>query len=300
MNEVRQQPLLAFGVAMLGVGCLSAMDAAMKALGLGIGVFESLVWRTLAAAVVLGVFYFPLRTSWPSRKAMKLHLVRGTIMLPMSMLFFWGLARVPIAQAIALAFVAPLIALGLAALILKEQVGRNMLAGSLAAFAGVIVIFTGQAQAELGPEATYGAIAILCSAVLYAFNIIVMRPQAQVAKPLEIAFFQFAISSSLFWLVAFVVGIPDWPAGHLVELGSATVFAVAGMLLLAFAYARAGAAYLSVTEYTGFLWAMLFGWLFFAEIPSLFTIAGAALIVAGCILAARTRRVEHIAMEAGA
>ncbi len=299
MNEVRQQPLLAFAVAMLGVGMLSAMDAAMKALVIAIGTFESLVWRTLAATLLLALIYFPLRKAWPTKRAMKLHLVRGIIMVPMAFLFFWGLGHVPIAQAIALAFVAPLIALGLAALILKEEIGRNMVAGSLAAFFGVLVIFAGQAQAELGAEATWGSIAILCSAVIYAFNIVIMRPQAQAAKPLEIAFFQFAIAGTIFWLIAAYMGVPAWPSAYEFELGAATILSVAGMLLLAFAYARAGAAYLSVTEYSGFLWAMLFGWLFFAEVPSIYTIVGAGLIVAGCIIAARTKRVEHLAIETG-
>ena len=86
----------------------------------------------------------------------------------MAILFFWGLARVPLAQAIALAFVAPLIALYLAALLLKEKIERRAILASLLGFAGVLVILAGQAEAELGPEAFRGSIAILVSAGLYA------------------------------------------------------------------------------------------------------------------------------------
>jgi S-adenosylmethionine uptake transporter len=71
------------------------------------------------------------------------------------------------------------------------------------------------------------------------------------------------------------------------------------MLLLAWAYARAGAAYLSTTEYSSFLWAILLGWLAFGERVSPFTVGGAALIVTGCIIAARAA-VEHPALEATA
>jgi S-adenosylmethionine uptake transporter len=71
-------------------------------------------------------------------------------------------------------------------------------------------------------------------------------------------------------------------------------------MLLGWGYARAGAAYLSTTEYTAFLWAMLLGWLRFGEHVSLFTILGAALIVAGCLLAARGRKVDHPVLEATA
>ena len=52
-------------------------------------------------------------------------------------------------------------------------------------------------------------------------------------------------------------------------------------MLLSWAYARAEASYLAATEYTAFLWAALFGWLVFGEPLSPFTVAGAALIVAG-------------------
>ena len=70
------------------------------------------------------------------------------------------------------------------------------------------------------------------------------------------------------------------------------------MLLLSWAYARAEASYLAATEYTAFLWAALFGWLIFDEPLSPFTLAGAAMIVAGCILAARRPEEASPTLEA--
>ncbi|RZL51297.1 MAG: DMT family transporter, partial [Variovorax sp.] len=70
-------------------------------------------------------------------------------------------------------------------------------------------------------------------------------------------------------------------------LALAAVLQVISSLLLAWAYARAEAQVLAITEYSAFLWAALFGWLFYAEPLALVTIAGAALIVAGCLVAAR-------------
>ena len=64
------------------------------------------------------------------------------------------------------------------------------------------MIFVGQAQADLGREATIGSFAILASAVCYALNIILMRQQAQVAGPVEIAFFQSLIVTVV--LAAFI------------------------------------------------------------------------------------------------
>ena len=70
------------------------------------------------------------------------------------------------------------------------------------------------------------------------------------------------------------------------------------MLLLSWAYARAHASYLATTEYTSFLWAALFGWLIFGEPLSPYTLAGALLIVAGCVLAARKPEEASPALEA--
>jgi S-adenosylmethionine uptake transporter len=205
----------------------------------------------------------------------------------MGFLFFWGIGRVPLAQAIALAFIAPLIALFLAAVMLHETVGRRTIGSSLIAFAGVIVIFIGQARADLGRDALIGSFAILVSAVLYAMNIILMRRQALVADPLEITFFQSVIVTGVLALAAPIAGLTFPPAGQWPFILLAAVLAISSLILLGWAYARAEANYLATTEYTAFLWASLFGWLVFGERLSLFTLAGAMLIVAGCILAAR-------------
>ncbi|MCL6741499.1 DMT family transporter [Sphingomonas sp. RB56-2] len=295
-----QSHLPAYAAAVLGIALFSIMDMVMKGLALAIGTFPTLLWRSLIGIAMASIPFLIARNPWPRGVALRLHLLRGTMMVPMAILFFWGLARVPMAQAVALTFIAPLIALVLAAAILKEPIGKRTVGGSLAAFAGVVVIFAGQAQADLGPPALLGSFAILASAVIYAFNIIVMRRQAQHAGPVEIAFFQNLVIGGTLLLWAAVSEWPPLPSGHWGELVLAASLAIGSLMLLGWGYARAGAAYLSTTEYTSFLWAMLLGWLRFGESVSLFTMAGASLIVAGCLMAARTRKVEHPALEATA
>lgn len=292
--------LPAYAAAIAGIALFSIMDMVMKGLTLAIGTYPTLLWRSLVGIVLAAIPYIATRKRWPARTALRLHLLRGTMMVPMALSFFWGLSRVPMAQAVALTFIAPLIALLLAALILKEPIGRRTVGGSIAAFIGVVVIFVGQAQADLGPKALVGSAAILGSALIYAFNIIVMRRQAQEAGPVEIAFFQNLVFGVSFVALVPVLGAPAPPTGHWWELLLAALLALGSLMLLGWAYARAGAAYLSTTEYSSFLWAMLLGWLAFGEAVSLFTLAGAALIVAGCIAAARGSQVEHPVLEASA
>jgi S-adenosylmethionine uptake transporter len=288
----------AFAVATLGIALFSLMDALMKGLSLAIGTYNALLWRTGTGAAMAGIVFLICRSPLPERGAMRFHLIRGSMSSIMAILFFWGLARVPMAQAIALAFVAPLISLYLAAVLLGEKIERSAILASLLGFAGVVVILAGQAEAELGREAFLGSLAILGSAGFYAWNIILMRQQALLAKPLEIAFFTSLIMGACFLVAAPVLAAVP-PEEHLPEIVSAAALAFGSLLLLSWAYARAEAQHLAPTEYTGFLWASLFGFLFFSEPVRPLTLVGAAMIVVACLFAARPREAPLPAVEAG-
>jgi S-adenosylmethionine uptake transporter len=289
----------AFAVATLGIALFSLMDALMKGLALAIGTYNALLWRTLLGTAFAGAVFLLRRSAWPSREAMRFHLVRGSMSSIMALLFFWGLARVPMAQAIALAFAAPLIALYLAAIILKEQIDRTAILASILGFAGVLVILAGQAEAELGRDALLGSIAILGSAGFYAWNIILMRQQALVAGPVEIAFFTSLIMVGCFLLAAPFLAVPP-PQGEVPEIVGAAALSFGSLLLLSWAYARAEAQQLAPVEYTGFVWAAIFGFLFFAEPVRPLTFIGAAMIVAACLYAARPRSAPLPSVEPGA
>ncbi len=287
MNSVEQRPILSFAVALAAVGVLSVMDAVMKSLVIALGIYVISVWRSLLGATLGALIYLPGRKGWPNRRTLKLHVGRGIIISAMGVAFFWGLARTPMAQAIALTFIAPLIALVLSAIFLGETVGRRIVLASLVAFGGVALILAGQARADLGRDALLGSAAILFSAVCYAINIVLMRAQAMAARPPEITFFQnVTIASVMLLSIPFLGGVA-FPTGHWPALVAASLMSTAGVLLFAFAYARGQASYLSVTEYSAFIWAAALGWLFFAEPVSPITLAGAVLIVGGCLIAAR-------------
>lgn len=300
------RPAVAFAVATLGIAFFSGMDALMKGLALAMGTYNALLWRTLCGALIAAAFFFGARSPWPGRAAMRVHLTRGLIGVPMALLFFWGLARVPLAQAIALAFVAPLIALYLAAILLKERIERRAVLASLLGFAGVLLIFWGQREAELGPDAFRGSIAILGSAGLYAYNIILMRRQALLARPTEVAFFTSGIMGGSFLLAApLLLLIPGTaraevpPIGEAPEILGAAVLAFASLMLLSWAYRRAEAQHLAPVEYTSFVWAAILGFLVFGEAVQPLTLAGAATIVVACLIAATRRPPPDPDVESG-
>ena len=287
MNRVAQHPVQAFAAALGAVAVLSVMDAVMKALVIAIGIYAVSIWRALANLIVASAMYLPHRLPWPTRATLRIHIWRAVVITVMAFLFFWGIGRVPLAQAISLTFIAPLIALLLASVFLHEKIGSRSIAGSFIAFGGVILIVAGQATANAGPGVLLGTGAILGSALCYAVNIVLMRKQAVAAKPLEINFFQGLTVAVIWGAVVLAGGLPPLPGAHTGWIIVASLMSTTGGLLFAWAYARAEASYLAVTEYSAFIWASALGWMVFHERVSIFTLAGAALIVGGCLLAAR-------------
>ena len=229
-------PVQGFLAALAAVAVLSIMDAVMKHLVLALGLLTVSMWRALANLVLTSALYLPRRHAWPARRTLWIHIGRGVVVTVMAALFFWGIARVPLAQALALTFIAPLIAMLLAPLFLKERLNARLIGGGIAAFAGVVVIVLGQARSRVEPDVLLGIAAIIGSAICYSGNILMMRWQALAAKPLEINFF-------------------------------------------------------------GFIWASICGWVAFHERVSLYTLAGALLIVGGCLLGARGKNPEPPEMD---
>jgi S-adenosylmethionine uptake transporter len=207
----------------------------------------------------------------------------------MATTFFWGLVRLPMAEAIAISFIAPLIALYLAAVMLGETIARKAILASVLGLAGVLVIAAarlGEGEGESGTGAGWGIAAILGSAVLYAWNIILQRQQAQVADPREIALFQTGFVTLILGLAApWLLVVPPLPV--LADIFGSALLTVVSLMLLSWAYARAEAQALIAVEYTAFIWAALLGWLVFSEPVTLATVAGVALILIGCWIAAR-------------
>ena len=104
------------------------------------------------------------------------------------------------------------------------------------------------------------------------------------------------ISLSAHTVAPFLAAFP--PTAELGAVFGAAALGFASLMLLSWAYARAEAQYLAPVEYTAFVWAVLFGVLIFAEPVRPLTVAGAAMIVAACLFAARRRPAPVADVEA--
>jgi S-adenosylmethionine uptake transporter len=287
-DKTMASPAIPFAVACLGIALFSAMDGVMKGLSLEIGAYNALLWRCLASTLIMLPIAIYNRQGWPNRAAWRLHLIRSGISAVMAFTFFWGITRVPLAEGIALSFISPIIALYLASVLLKEQIGGAAIGASALGFAGVIVIASGRIGGDFSEDALWGILAILVSSVFYAANLVVMRMQARVASPTEIALVQSMLVGLILAAVApFFAVIPT--ADQLPAIGLAAILTITSLILLAWAYARAQTQHLLPVEYTAFIWASLIGYLLFGEHVTLITVAGTLLIIAGCIIAARAK-----------
>ena len=266
------------------------MDAAMKDLALSIGAYNAVMWRNSVGALLMGVLFVGTRQKWPPLHLLKMHLWRSIVVAVMAVSFFWSLTKLPLAEAIGLSFIAPVIALYLAAVMLKETIGKEAIWASLAGLGGIAIIMAGRLSGHYTMDHIWGAAAVLFSAVVFAYNLILARRQAQVSGPIEIAFFQNLFVALTLGLAApwFLqpIGMSDAPM-----VGASAALAVISLLLLSWAYARAEAQILIPVEYTAFVWAAFFGWLFFAEPVTLPVLLGTALIVGGSLIAARAKPV---------
>jgi len=281
-------------MTLAGLASFSVMDGVMKAASIAAGAYAALFWRNVIGLGLMTPVWLGTRrkgAGFPTWHVLGLHLARAALCGVMAGLFFWGTIYTPLAEAMALSFIAPLIALFLAAVFLGERIARRAFAGSVLALVGVGVIVAGTvAGRHYSAAALYGMIAILTSAVLYAANLVVQRRQAQLAGPVEIAFFQ-----NLFIAVLFAPGawwfapVPGGGLLGLIAVGAG--LAVVSLMMIGWAYARAEAQVLVPLEYTAFIWACLVGWLMFGEAVSVRTLGGVVLIVGGCLLAIATRTV---------
>ena len=281
------RPILATAV---GIALLSLMDAFMKNAAVVLGAYMAALLRAGIAFCIVSPLWLASRPRWPSRAVMKVHVIRGVVGAFMALTFFFALTRLPLAETIAISFIAPIISLYLAALLLGETVRPRAIWGAILGMAGVVVIVGGKfGRGNLNEETLTGLAAIVVSALLYAWNLVLQRQQALVAKPTEVATFYMGISGLVYCVAAPILfELPE--ARQITDVAIGAALTVAGALTMAWAYARAEAQVLVPLEYSGFVWASLFGWLLLDEAVTWTAIGGAALIVFGCWVATTTRK----------
>ena len=285
------RPLLALAVRLGAIAALATMSALIKLAGQhGIHLLEIMFWRQAVAALIMLCWVLPrggLRSLTTERP--RTHFLRalyGTI----GMLFNFGaVILLPLAEATTMAFTAPIWAVILSTLLLKENVGVWRWSAVLFGFAGVLLI----AQPGSGTFPLFGAGVALAGAFMVALISIQIADLNRTDKPLTIVFY-FALFSLPMTAVAQPFVMTRHAAADWALLFAIGAFGVLGQLLLTAALRFGAVASVIVMDYSSLFWATLYGWLLFTTLPPASTWLGAPLIIAaGLVIAWREHRLSR-------
>lgn len=271
--------------ALLGIALLTAMDGVVKAQMQShpfiVALFMRFAMGGVCALAVLAI----LRPPAPTRASVIGNSIRVPVVVLTAGSFFYSISVLPLAEALTLAFLAPVFVALLGGLLLKEKMDAPIWQALGFGVAGMLVMVWPRLQGQVS-GAGLGVAAALFSAVTYAFNLILLRRIALKEHPAVIVAFQNCGPALLLAVPAALAFVPLTGRDVLIYL-AAGALGVAGHLLLTSAFAKAEASRLAPLEYTALIWASLLGYAFFDEVPLITTYAGAVLIVAGAIAISR-------------
>jgi len=287
-NDLSFVPIM---VGAAGIAVFIGMDATMKAVVAMLPIGQAVCLRYAAGSPFALAVYLRRPTPIPLRSFVANGL-RGLLIAGVSMSFFYAVSVLPLADCIAIGFLAPFFIALLGRLLLAEPLHPRVLVGLVIGFSGVIVILHGQlggggdrSGALLGFAASIGA------TFFYALSNVLVRRQSRHDSVEVMVLLQTVFAGAFLIPVAWLVWTPP-PAASLWLLALCGLLGTGGQLGLAWALSRTNVARLSVLEYTSFLWATLFGWAFFGEVPTLSTLAGAAVIIGACVVVLKPPRIR--------
>lgn len=279
-------PLAGIALMCVGVASLCVNDAIAKSLTDTYAPLQILFLRNLIALP------FALLVAWRMGGTGALrshrpaaHLLRGVLWIGATLLFFTSLIHLPLAEATALAFVAPLFITALSALFRIEQVGWRRWLAVTVGFIGVLVALRPGAAAfqpvSLLPVATALVYALLMLSARWVDSresvwtlLLYLTGTAALLSGVIVPFFWTAIRSEDIWLFVAIA-----------------LFGTAGMTMITQAFRLAPATLVAPFDYTALIWATGLGWLIWHEIPDSMTFLGAAIIISsGVFIILRKRR----------
>jgi drug/metabolite transporter (DMT)-like permease len=271
--------------AMAGVALLTFMDAVMKGQMQSHPLIQSVFMRFASGALIILAVLAIVRPPRPTRKSLKANLVRIPVALMSTLCFFYAVSVLPLAEALTLSFLSPLFVALFGIVLLKEHVDRRIWLALGFGLVGMLIMVWPRLDGGMRGD-TLGVLAALSAAVIYAFNLVLLRRLALHEHPVIIVAFQNCGPALILAIPAFLVWVP-LTLRDLALYGLAGVLAIGGLLILTSAFAMAKAARLAAVDYTALVWAAGLGWIFFSEVPGVHTFAGAALIVAGAMAVSR-------------
>lgn len=265
----------------LGVLCLALGDAVSKWLGANYSTIQIIFFRTLVSLLLIAMLaYFSGGLGTLSTRRPGVHLLRGLIYAGAMGCFVTGLSLLPLAEATAIAFAAPLFVSLLSVPLLGERVQLSVALASLVGFMGVLVVVRpGLSGISLGALFALGA------ALFYALMMITSRRYGAHEHLWAMVFYMalvpFVLSAMLLPSVWKAPQPWHWPGFML-----SGALGVGATVFITLAFRHAPAAIAAPFDYTAMLWAVLLGWSIWGEVPDLWVLVGGVLIIGSGLLIA--------------
>ncbi|WP_299949207.1 DMT family transporter [uncultured Ruegeria sp.] len=280
------RPALAVALKLGALVLFTSMSALVKALSDDFPPGEMVFFRSLFAIPVIIVWLSwrgELAQGFIVKKPMG-HFWRGVLGTSAMGLTFTGLSLLPLPEVTAIGYATPIFTLILAAIMLGERIRMIRIGAVALGLVGVLIMVwprLGSGTAETA--ATIGALCVLAATVARAFVQIHIRQLVQVDHPAAIVFY-FSLTATLLSSLTAFWGwvIPSWEqAALLVTIG---VIGGVAQILVTSSYKFGQASMLAPYDYTTMLFAIIIGYIWFDELPTLVMLGGAALVIAGNVV----------------
>ena len=284
------------GVALMLGFCLTAplLDVAAKLASDSIPVGQITTARFIVQCAVMAPFIWILKLHLRMPRGLWVALFfRAAFLLIATFCFIAAIRVMPLADALAIVFVAPFIVLLVGKFYLGEDVGPRRVGAAMVGFVGVLFVIQPSFLA-------FGAVAFfpLGSAVAFAFYILVTRGLSRKAHPATLQFYT-GLIASLFCLPVMVLAQgggsplldPVWPSGIVwLWLLGVGFFATLSHMMMTYALSLAPSATLAPLQYFELPVATFFGYLVFGDFPNVLSLIGVVIIIgAGLYMIHRER-----------
>jgi drug/metabolite transporter (DMT)-like permease len=280
--------LAGIGLMLAGICLFSFGDAVGKLLVATSSVGQLLLLRACAALLVLAPSIWRHRAEFRRLERPRLQLLRMVLSTVDVAAFFFATAYLPLADVITYYLAVPIFVTAGSAIFLGEQVGWRRWSAVAIGFCGVLVALQPSASSF-----TWPALIALCGSASFA-TLMLMTRSLRAAPDVVLASTQF-IGSLSFGAVMAPIGWIAPTAGDYALFLLGGVTSVSALLCVNRSLKLAPASVVVPYQYTMIIWAVLFGYAVFGDLPSMATLAGAAIIVAaGLYIFLRERKLGHV------
>ena len=283
----RRAALAGIGLMAAGIFMFAVNDALGKWLVATFSVGQVLLIRSFAALLLLGPFIWRDRASFATAPRPGMQALRAVLATAEVAFFYWAVSYLPLADVMSYYLAGPIFVTAIAGAFLRESIGWRRWAAVAVGFIGVIVCLRPGSAALSWP-----ALIALAGSFTFSLSMIATRTLRGTSDTVLV------VAQTLAALLFGAVLAPlNWVP---LTLRDGVLLALLGMVAMVAhvcvnrSLKLAPASTVVPYQYTTIVWAVLFGYLVFGDVPDAFTLTGAAIIIgAGLFIYLRERRLAH-------